>query len=151
MEGKTIITVFLGGTCNNSTWRNELISKLDTSKVTVFNPVVEVWDEKAKENEIWHRKKDDLCLYVLTPEMKGDTSIEEIIEDSRKRPNKTILCILEGVNKKFNFLQKSKILILQLIINYNIPLFYNLDEVVNYINLFEQVKLSLKKIKRLQL
>lgn len=31
-------TIFLGGTCNNSTWRDELIPKL-TNKY--YNPVVE--------------------------------------------------------------------------------------------------------------
>ena len=32
--------VYLGGTCNNSNWRNKLITIL---KVDYFNPVVEDW------------------------------------------------------------------------------------------------------------
>lgn len=31
--------VFLGGTCNESTWRDELIKKL---KIDYFNPVVKI-------------------------------------------------------------------------------------------------------------
>lgn len=146
MEVITIITVFLGGTCNNSTWRSELISKLDTTKITVFNPVVEIWDEKAKENEIWHRENDDLCLYVLTPEMIGDTSVGEIIVDSNSRPNKTIVCILEENKKPFNNFQKSKVLIARImILEHKIPLFFNLDEVANYINSYNKEDLSVKK------
>ena len=32
--------VFLGGTCNNSTWREELIPQL---KIDYYNPVVKDW------------------------------------------------------------------------------------------------------------
>ena len=32
--------VFLGGTCNESTWRNELIPLLENAGVEYFNPVV---------------------------------------------------------------------------------------------------------------
>ena len=38
-------TIFLGGTCAKSTWRDELIPMLDQSKISAFNPVVEHWDE----------------------------------------------------------------------------------------------------------
>jgi hypothetical protein len=39
-------TVFLGGTCNNSKWRDILIPKL---KVSYFNPVVENWTPECQE------------------------------------------------------------------------------------------------------
>ncbi len=54
-----MITVFLGGTCNKSTWRDELIAKLDESKIKAFNPVVSTWTEGAQINELYHRKNDD--------------------------------------------------------------------------------------------
>ena len=41
-------TVFLGGTCNNSTWRDKLIPLL---KIDYFNPVVEDWTEEAQQIE----------------------------------------------------------------------------------------------------
>jgi len=34
--------VFLGGTCNNSKWRDVLIPRL---KIDYFNPVVDDWNE----------------------------------------------------------------------------------------------------------
>ena len=34
--------VFLGGTCNDSLWREELIKKLE---IDYFNPVVDDWTE----------------------------------------------------------------------------------------------------------
>lgn len=36
--------VFLGGTCNDSTWRDNLIQQLE---IDYFNPVVPDWTEDA--------------------------------------------------------------------------------------------------------
>ena len=84
--------VFLGGTCNNSVWREELIPRLN---IDYFNPVVKNWTPKDQAEE---RKERNICshiLYVITSEMKGVFSIAEAVEDSIKRPNDTIFCVLE--------------------------------------------------------
>lgn len=79
--------VFLGGTCNDSTWRNKLIPEL---KINYFNPVVEDWDEEAYKNELRERATCDICLYYITPKMTGTYSIAEVADDSNKRPEKTV-------------------------------------------------------------
>ena len=84
--------VFLGGTCNESTWREELISMLE---IDYFNPVVDDWTEECYQEELRQREECDYCLYVITPRMTGVYSIAEVVDDSNKRPEKTILCILE--------------------------------------------------------
>lgn len=84
--------VFLGGTCNESKWREELIEML---KVDYFNPVVEDWTEECMKEEIKQREICDYCLYVITPLMTGVYSIAEVIDDSNKRPDRTIFCFLE--------------------------------------------------------
>ena len=43
--------VFLGGTCNESTWRNELIPLLENAGVEYFNPVVDNWTPECQEEE----------------------------------------------------------------------------------------------------
>ena len=88
-------TVFLGGTCNGSTWRDDLIPMLDSSTVSAFNPVVEEWDEKAQAEEDFHKENDDFTLYTLTPEMVGVYSVFEVAMDSCKRPGRVVCCILE--------------------------------------------------------
>jgi hypothetical protein len=91
--------VFLGGTCNNSTWRERLIDMLDPA-VQYFNPVVEDWTEECRLNEIKERELARVLVYVITPCMTGVYSIAEVVNDSIKRPEKTILCVLEtDVNK----------------------------------------------------
>jgi len=84
--------VFLGGTCNESKWRNDLIKLL---KIDYFNPVVEDWTPECMAEEIEQREFCDYCLYVITPRMIGVYSIAEVIDDSNKRPTKTVFCFLE--------------------------------------------------------
>ena len=83
--------VFLGGTCNGSNWREQLIPLLT---IDYFNPVVEDWTPECMDEEIRQRKECDYCLYVLTPKMKGVYSIAEVVDDSNKRPEKTVFCYL---------------------------------------------------------
>ncbi len=79
--------VFLGGTCNGSLWRNKLIEKLE---IDFFNPVVEDWNEEMFRREIVEKENSDYCLYHITPLASGFYSIAELIDDSNKRPEKTI-------------------------------------------------------------
>lgn len=98
--------VFLGGTCNESTWRDYLISKLDNKKVKYFNPVVEDWTQECMEREIYEREHCEWCLYTITPLMTGVYSIAEVIDDSNKRPSKTLFCVIdEDSEKHFNEFQ----------------------------------------------
>ncbi|MDW7690772.1 nucleoside 2-deoxyribosyltransferase domain-containing protein [Flammeovirgaceae bacterium SG7u.111] len=83
--------VFLGGTANKSRWRNYVIPRL---QIEYFNPVVDNWDEEAYKKELVERENCDYCLYVITPKMTGVYSIAEVIDDSNKRPGKTVFCAL---------------------------------------------------------
>jgi hypothetical protein len=83
--------VFLGGTCNGSSWREELKKLL---KIDYFDPVVPNWTQECYEEELRQREICDYCLYVITPRMHGVYSIAEVVDDSNKRPKKTIFCLL---------------------------------------------------------
>ena len=72
--------IFLGGTCAETTWRDELIPGLEKYNVQYFNPVVEDWTPECQAIE--EDEKNNKCnvhLYVITPEMQGVYSIAEII------------------------------------------------------------------------
>lgn len=95
--------VFLGGTCNESTWRDKLIKKL---KIDYFNPVVKDWTPECMKEELKQRSNCDFCLYVITPKMTGVYSIAEVVDDSNKRPKKTLFCVLEkDASNKFTAAQ----------------------------------------------
>jgi len=83
--------VFLGGTCNGSLWRNDLIKDL---KIDYFQPQAEDWTPEMMQKEIKQREECDFCLYVITPKMTGVYSIAEVVDDSNKRPGETIFSFL---------------------------------------------------------
>jgi len=84
--------IFLGGTCNNSTWRDTLIPLL---AVDYFNPVVKDWTPECQAQEIKERETADIVLYVITPKMTGAFSIAEAVDDSNKRPDKTVFVYID--------------------------------------------------------
>lgn len=76
--------IFLGGTCADTTWRDELIEILKpyqkNQDINWFNPVVEDWTPDCQAIE--EDEKNNKCnihLYMITPEMQGVYSIAEII------------------------------------------------------------------------
>lgn len=86
--------VFLGGTTNDSDWRYKLQEHLHPNILT-FNPIVFEWNESTAQNEADARKRSDFMLYVITPKMIGYLPIADVIDESNKRPKKTLMCILE--------------------------------------------------------
>ena len=91
--------IFLGGTCNETTWRNDLISVLN--QLDYFNPVVEDWTSECQEIEMDEKEnKCDVHLYVITSQMTGVFSIAEVIDSVHNKTKKTILHVLpEGFDE----------------------------------------------------
>ena len=89
--------VFLGGTCNNSTWRDELISLL---KIKYFNPVVEDWTPECQLNEYKEKELSNIHLYVITKEMTGVFSIAEVIESVHSNKETIFIVIPEGFDSR---------------------------------------------------
>ena len=131
--------VFLGGTVNNSTWREEIIPRL---QIDYFNPTVEEWTEEAYKKELFEREHCDFCLYVLTPKLTGFYSIAEAIDDSNKRPEKTIFCYIpEDEDKKFGKFQiKSMNAVGKMVKKNGATWLDSIDEVVDYLNSGNKVK-----------
>ncbi len=125
--------VFLGGTVNNSTWRNKLIPQL---KVDFFNPVVEEWTDEAYKQELYEREHCDFCLYVVTPKMSSFYSIAEAVDDSNKHPLKTIFCyLLEDEGQKFSDFQLKSMNAIGKMVQKNGAQWLNtLDEVALFLN-----------------
>jgi hypothetical protein len=91
-------TVFLGGTCGTSTWRENLIERLT---INYYNPVVPDWTPEVQAEELKQRRDCEICLYVITPEMQGVYSVAEVVDDSNKRPEKTVF-YFDQSSQEFN-------------------------------------------------
>jgi len=122
-------TIFLGGTCGDSTWREDLIPDLE---INYFNPVVDDWTPECQKEEIKQRNICDYVLYVITSDMTGVYSIAEVIDDSNKRPEKTIFCVLED---GFDNPQKKSLKQVEEMIKENgATVCKNLKEVAKFVN-----------------
>ena len=127
--------VFLGGTWNNSTWRDEIIKLFSKENIKYFNPIVKNWDNNAQIKEIYERENCDFCLYVITPKMTGIYSIAEAVDDSNKRPEKTIFVAIQK-DEKHQFTEsqwKSLKAVEKLIANNGGKVFQNFKQIINYI------------------
>ena len=91
------LSIFLGGTCGSSTWRNKLIPMLN-EHCDAFNPVVENWTPECQALEDEHKKNDDINLFVITPETNAPYSLFEIGCEATKHPKRTVVCFLDNEN-----------------------------------------------------
>jgi hypothetical protein len=127
--------IFLGGTCNDTTWREDLIKLLDP-EITYFNPVVDAWDIAAQIHELEVRKKATHCVYTITPKMIYTYAIAEAVDDSNKRPKKTLFCVLhndgdsEFTPGQIRSLQR----VMRMVSNNGGETFSSLESVAEYLN-----------------
>ena len=89
--------VFLGGTCNESTWRKVMENGIE---MDYFNPVVEDWNEECRAIEADEKaNKCNIHLYVITSAMTGVYSIAEVIDSVHSKGKKTIFHVIpKGFN-----------------------------------------------------
>ena len=125
--------VFLGGTCNGSTWRDQLEPLL---KLDYFNPVVADWTPECHARELQERETADFVLYTITPLMTGVYSIAEAVDDSNKRPERTVFCLLErDGDRTFSSVQKRSLdAVVEMIQSNGGHATTSLQEVADYLN-----------------
>ena len=135
------VSIFLGGTCAVSTWRDELIPMLD-EHVEYFNPQLPpgAWNEEAQKVEDLHRETDDIRLYVITPEGEGFYSFVEAVDDSNKRPESTILCVLEEANGKIfeGHMLKCALKTSKLVAENGVKVTNNLEDLASLLNSYNK-------------
>lgn len=141
-----MVRVFLGGTCNDSTWRDELIEKLDSNRISYFNPVVKNWTENRAREEKRQRVICDYCLYTITPKFTGVYSVAEVIDDSNKRPGKTLFCLLtKDENKLYTKSELKSLKQVEKMVKKNgARVFHSLDEVARFLNKGKSLKCTTK-------
>jgi len=131
---KTNKKVFLGGTCNESQWREKLI--IPNLTIDYFNPVVKMWTDEAQQEELKQREECDYVLYMITPKMTGVYSIAEGVDDSNKQPEKIVFCfITQDEDYYFDAAQiKSLEAVGKMIVRNNGTWFKDIDSLIDYLN-----------------
>ena len=138
-----MIKIFLGGTTKGYDWRKVLDDRFDYIKfVELFNPIVEEWDEKAREKENKYKEVSDINVYVLTPYMEGCYSIAEVVDDSNKRPEKTVFVYLSEIKSEKEIRRFTKEMlhsleaVAELVKSNGGKCFTSMDELIDYIREF---------------
>lgn len=102
-------SVFLGGTCATSTWRDELIPMLDP-EVDYFNPQLApgMWNKAAAAQEDACKDVAEVLVFVISPEGLGTYSGFEISECAFKRPSELVFCAVGDLGDQTRGVDKIK-------------------------------------------
>lgn len=78
------VYLWLGGTCDGYDWRKEFLEKIDLP-ISYYDPCIRPgddmdWDKDARRAEELAKAHAKLQLYIITSDMRGCFSIEEITE-----------------------------------------------------------------------
>ncbi|XP_025414537.1 uncharacterized protein LOC112686475 [Sipha flava] len=72
IEGVNNFDVFLGGSCNPTTWRKDLaIPYLQQARLTFYNPQVDHWSEDLIETEHAAKENASILLYVIDSQTRN--------------------------------------------------------------------------------
>ncbi len=137
--------VFLGGTCSGWKWRDKLQPLL---KCDFYNPIVKNWSEEDRLREVHEREISDYVLYGITNGIKGVYSIAEVVDDSNKRPEKTLFLNLYKEDER-NFttqMNRSLKAVENLLKENGVRCFCTIESVANFLN-SEQIKENLDEYK----
>ena len=125
--------VFLGGTCAGWKWRDQLQPLLECE---YYNPIVANWSEEDRLREVHERETSDYVLYGITNALKGVYSIAEVVDDSNKRPEKTLFLNLyraDGSNETRQMSHSLKA-VENLLQSNGARVFYSIREVAKFLN-----------------
>lgn len=125
--------VFLGGTCSGWKWRDVLQPLL---KCEYYNPIVKNWSEADRVREVHERETSDYVLYGITNGIKGVYSIAEVVDDSNKRPEKTLfLNLYEKTCEPFDRQMAHSLTAVENLLKANgVRVFDSINEVAKFLN-----------------
>ena len=105
-------------------------------EIEYFNPVVDDWNDEAYQRELYERDHCDYCPYVLTPKMIGYYAMAEVVDDSYKRPDRTIFCYLpKDGDDEFNRRELKSFDTMGKKVEENGGIwFHSLDEIIQFLN-----------------
>jgi hypothetical protein len=125
--------VFLGGTFDNSTWRDELIPLLTINHVI---PDKTDWTQASRLKEETLRNRCDYALYVITPELRGSFMMSDVVECSYQFPKKTVFGLLREANgqRYDDFVWNNLLNMVKLVVENGGVCFHDLADIANYLN-----------------
>eukprot|EP00301_Raphidiophrys_heterophryoidea_P001254 c10610_g1_i1.p1 GENE.c10610_g1_i1~~c10610_g1_i1.p1 ORF type:complete len:191 (+),score=50.30 c10610_g1_i1:181-753(+) len=102
-KGKTV-DVFLGGSCNPTTWRHEIaVPKLEALNITFYNPQVDEWSPELVALEAHFKTTAQVLLFVIDDATRAVASMVEAVEFITEKPDRIVVAVLDlDSNSKFD-------------------------------------------------
>jgi hypothetical protein len=95
LEGSSV-NVFLGGSCNPTTWRQQIaIPLLERANVTYYNPQVEEWYPALVEEEARAKKNSSVLFFVIDGKTRAIGSMLEVVEYIAAKEKEVVLVICD--------------------------------------------------------
>lgn len=132
--------VFLGGSCNPTTWRKTLaIPRLEAKNITYYNPQVDEWHEGLMAVEATHKEGARVLLFVIDNQTRGIASIAEAAYYIGRR-RKVVLVIQNhasggGVvnDDEVKDLNRGRSYIQDFAKKHNVPVFATVNDAIHHI------------------
>jgi hypothetical protein len=79
--GGSTCQVFLGGSCNPTTWRRDIaVPELTKHKITFYNPQVENWSPALMRTELKYKEQSSVLFFVIDDQTRAIASMVEVAE-----------------------------------------------------------------------
>ena len=132
--------VFLGGSCNPTTWRKKIaIPLLEAAKITYYNPQVDDWYPELEQIERKYKYNSRYVLFVIDDQTRAIASLQEA-SFCIGRGMKVVLVIKtikdcpEGINKnELSDLNRGRMYLAADAEANNIPTFNEVNHAIQHI------------------
>ena len=131
-------TVFLGGSCNPTTWRKDIaIPLLEENNVDYYNPQVEDWSPELMTTENYQKENAKYLLFVIDDETRAIASMIEAA-NYIGLGRKVVLVIKQVSNKTFaeceiKDLNRGRTYLHDIADQHNVIVFDLIEPAINYI------------------
>lgn len=132
--------VFLGGSCNPTTWRKDIaIPLLEKHNITYYNPQVDEWSDDLLEQENFHKANAKYLLFVIDNQTRAVASLVEasyyigkgrniiLVVHEIKEPTDTIL---PGELKDLN---RGRTYLKDIASNEKVKIYQRIEDAIQYI------------------
>lgn len=131
------LQVFLGGSCNPTTWRTDYaIPALTSNNISFYNPQVDVWDDYMIEKENNAKNNSTILLFVIDTQTRGIMSVCEAIHYITL--GKKVVLSLEmypdvGDPNEVKDINRGRSYLKSIAAKHNVAMFNNVKDSVDYV------------------
>lgn len=142
------LQIFLGGSCNPTTWRQNLaIPFLDTHGISYYNPQVENWSPEIIEIERHAKQNAQILLFVIDKQTRSTVSLVESAFMAGENKNLVLVvnpyedvglpvedCVTATSHEEFLELKHARYLLQSLVAKRKIPMFTDILNALYFIS-----------------